>query len=380
MKRYIKLIVLCGVAVAGSYAQSLTQPNLSRAITLATTGSNIAYIGCPITPILPAVVPPSSPIAMPPGTLLNWTPNVNGAGGATTINVCALGSVSLKEADGTTDPTNTDIVASKPLFLIWDGVVFRMMYTPGSGGGSVGPAGPPGPFGPETGAHTVSYPVNVATSYPTGDLNATIVTNGTNVVLTLGLPTVAGYAFGILNKNASTSTCFASSGGALINTSTTPSYCVPASPTPAALGYAWSRCIATPDGLGWDCGLLSGPAGPTGPSGGNTAIPVLISTSGAVADPGGVNYYQINNASGGLTFNAPAGAAGYQRCYRNATGKTGAITIQMATSNTVDLGGTNGSAAGTLVSGGAAGDSLCIVGDATNHWYAYKQSGTWTNN
>ena len=111
-----------------------------------------------------------------------------------------------------------------------------------------------------------------------------------------------------------------------------------------------------------------------------SAIPVLISTSGPVADPGGVNYYQINNAAGALTFNAPAGVAGYQRCYRNATGKSGAITIQMAASNTVDVGGTNGSSAGTLVSGGAAGDSLCIVGDVANHWYAYKQSGAWTNN
>lgn len=109
-----------------------------------------------------------------------------------------------------------------------------------------------------------------------------------------------------------------------------------------------------------------------------TGVAVLISTSGPVADPGGTSVVQFNNAAGALTFNAPAGVAGYQRCYRNATGKSGAITVQMAASNTVDLDGVNGSAAGTLVSGGALGDAVCIVSDATNHWYAYVQKGTWT--
>lgn len=111
-----------------------------------------------------------------------------------------------------------------------------------------------------------------------------------------------------------------------------------------------------------------------------TGVPVLISTSGPVADTGVPYSFQFNNASGALTFNAPSGVAGYQRCYKNATGKSGAITVQMATSNTVDVGGTNGSSAGTLVSSGAAGDALCMVSDATNHWYAYISSGSWTNN
>jgi hypothetical protein len=109
-------------------------------------------------------------------------------------------------------------------------------------------------------------------------------------------------------------------------------------------------------------------------------VNVLISTTGAVTDPGNSMDYQFNNASGALTFNVPVGVAGLQRCYRNATGKSGAITLQMATSNTVDVAGANGSSAGTLVSGGALGDSVCLVSDAANHWYAYKQLGTWTNN
>jgi hypothetical protein len=111
------------------------------------------------------------------------------------------------------------------------------------------------------------------------------------------------------------------------------------------------------------------------------AVPVTISTSGAVTDPGGVADYQFNNASGALTFNLPAGVAGQQRCYRNATGKSGAITIAVTTSNAIDLNGANGTTTtGTLVSGGALGDAVCLVSDATNHWYAYIQKGTWTNN
>ena len=118
-------------------------------------------------------------------------------------------------------------------------------------------------------------------------------------------------------------------------------------------------------------------------SGSNSTVcrpSVLTSTSGAVADPGGSSAYQFNNGTGALTFNAPDGVAGIQRCYRNATTRTGVITVQMAASNTVDINGANGSSAGTLVSGGALGDAVCIVSDAAHHWYGFVEKGTWANN
>jgi hypothetical protein len=71
--------------------------------------------------------------------------------------------------------------------------------------------------------------------------------------------------------------------------------------------------------------------------------------------------------------------AGLQRCYRNSTGVTAVLTVQMAASNTIDLNGANGSSGGYLASSGALGDSVCIVSDSTNHWYAYAGGGTWTN-
>jgi hypothetical protein len=110
-------------------------------------------------------------------------------------------------------------------------------------------------------------------------------------------------------------------------------------------------------------------------------VPVSISSSGPVADPGGASDYLFNNAAGALTFNLPDGVAGLQRCYRNATGKSGVITIAVAASNAIDLNGANGATStGTLVSGGALGDAVCLVSDAAHHWYAYPQKGTWTNN
>jgi hypothetical protein len=61
------------------------------------------------------------------GMVLAWKPNVNGAGGATTLNVDTLGAVTVKQADGVTDPTSADIVAGR-LYNVWhDGAVFRLM-------------------------------------------------------------------------------------------------------------------------------------------------------------------------------------------------------------------------------------------------------------
>jgi len=83
-------------------------------------GSSSAYT-CGLSPTLQAYST---------GMVLAWKPNVNGAGGATTLNVDTLGAVTVKQADGVTDPTGADIVAGR-LYKVWhDGTVFRLM-TPG---------------------------------------------------------------------------------------------------------------------------------------------------------------------------------------------------------------------------------------------------------
>lgn len=80
-------------------------------------GSSSAYT-CALSPTLQAYTT---------GMVLAWKPDVNGAGGATTLNVDTLGAVTVKQADGVTDPTDADIVAGR-LYNIWhDGTVFRLM-------------------------------------------------------------------------------------------------------------------------------------------------------------------------------------------------------------------------------------------------------------
>jgi hypothetical protein len=80
-------------------------------------GSSSAYT-CGLSPTLQAYST---------GMVLAWKPNVNGAGGATTLNVDTLGAVTVKQADGVTDPASADIVAGR-LYTVWhDGTVFRLM-------------------------------------------------------------------------------------------------------------------------------------------------------------------------------------------------------------------------------------------------------------
>jgi hypothetical protein len=61
------------------------------------------------------------------GMVLNWTPDVNGAGGPTTLNLDLLGAQGLKLADGVTDPVAGDVTGGR-MYPVWfDGAVFRLM-------------------------------------------------------------------------------------------------------------------------------------------------------------------------------------------------------------------------------------------------------------
>jgi len=73
------------------------------------------------------------------GMVLHWKPDVNGTGGATTLDIDQLGATPLKLADGAANPGSTDIVAGQ-LYNVWyDGVSFRLMT--GSSSGSTGNSG-----------------------------------------------------------------------------------------------------------------------------------------------------------------------------------------------------------------------------------------------
>jgi hypothetical protein len=81
------------------------------------SGSSGAYT-CSMSPTL---------AAYSAGMALAWKPDVNGAGGPTTLSVDTLGARPVKLADGTTDPTPVDILAGRLLPLWYDGSVFRQI-------------------------------------------------------------------------------------------------------------------------------------------------------------------------------------------------------------------------------------------------------------
>ncbi len=80
------------------------------------SGSSTAYT-CSMAPTLTAYTA---------GMTLDWIPDVTLAAGAATLNVDTLGTISLRLADGATNPGPADAVAGR-LYSVWyDGAVFRI--------------------------------------------------------------------------------------------------------------------------------------------------------------------------------------------------------------------------------------------------------------
>ncbi|HUQ90183.1 MAG TPA: hypothetical protein VM120_00800 [Bryobacteraceae bacterium] len=61
------------------------------------------------------------------GMVVNWRPDINGSGGATTLNVDSLGAKSVKLANGTSNPEVNDLESGRLYHLWYDGSVFRLM-------------------------------------------------------------------------------------------------------------------------------------------------------------------------------------------------------------------------------------------------------------
>lgn len=115
-----------------------------------------------------------------------------------------------------------------------------------------------------------------------------------------------------------------------------------------------------------------------------SAVPVAPLTtstaSTAVTVSGNTGYYF--NDYGALTYNLPtitSGLVGAQYCFRNYTGITGILTVQLPASTYIDRNGAIGTVAGHLSSAGALGDAACVVAISTTRYAAYVQSGTWVN-
>ena len=117
--------------------------------------------------------------------------------------------------------------------------------------------------------------------------------------------------------------------------------------------------------------------------------PVTV-TTGTTGTPGGTykSGYTINQeatAGTGVTYTLPTAAAGLQYCmmngYNGSAANTGALTVQTSASGQYIYNlssGTLSASGGYVSSGGAAGDSACVVGIDSTHWNMFTQFGTWT--
>ncbi len=114
----------------------------------------------------------------------------------------------------------------------------------------------------------------------------------------------------------------------------------------------------------------------------NTAItaaatPLTTGTSVSLAAPRG--YFVCTST---CTITLPVPAAGYEFCVRNDNNVATVITFNNPGSSvqfektTFTSYGT--ATTGTAVSGGAAGDKLCIVGRDSTHYLIGSYNGTWT--
>jgi len=107
----------------------VSKPSLQAGETVmcqSASGSSSAYT-CSMNPTLTTYTA---------GMIIAWLPDRNGSPGSTTLNIDTLGAKPVKEWDGSTDPATSDIVASKPMLLWYDGAVFRMLFTAASGSAS----------------------------------------------------------------------------------------------------------------------------------------------------------------------------------------------------------------------------------------------------
>jgi len=73
-----------------------------------------------------ACLPTPAATSYSAGVTVALVPDINGTGGATTLNVSGLGSKPVKLADGATNPGSADLAAGRLYFLTYDGAVFRL--------------------------------------------------------------------------------------------------------------------------------------------------------------------------------------------------------------------------------------------------------------
>lgn len=107
-----------------------------------------------------------------------------------------------------------------------------------------------------------------------------------------------------------------------------------------------------------------------------------VQASGSPFTMLGYSGYYWNNTASPFNWVLDTPVAGKQYCFGNYKAETSILTITTTTGVTIYYKGIAGTiTTGTLVSGGAAGDVICIEGtDSTTYMVMGTGNGTWTNN
>jgi hypothetical protein len=124
-----------------------------------------------------------------------------------------------------------------------------------------------------------------------------------------------------------------------------------------------------------NCGALSTSSNVIGCGAG----PVPLTTGGSGSLTGSYGYYVCTTT---CSITLPTPAAGDQFCVRNDSAVTTVITIAAITSVQFEKTTYNGYGTvttGTMVSGGALGDKVCLIGRDATHYLVGSFVGTWTN-
>jgi hypothetical protein len=147
-----------GITITGDVVAVKTTEVLSRATDQAGTdtscvssdASGTTYT-CDLTPALGALANQM---------LIIWTRTQSCTAGAITLNISTLGPISIKLADGTTNPAAGDCTADQRVILTYDGTVFRIIGGGAAGSGTTYTAG--------NGINIASNVISQSTAFATG--------------------------------------------------------------------------------------------------------------------------------------------------------------------------------------------------------------------
>ena len=126
-------------------------------------------------------------------------------------------------------------------------------------------------------------------------------------------------------------------------------------------------------------GVATAAAANINASGGLATAVAPLTAGGSGSVTGAFGYYIC---TGVCTVTLPTPAAGFQFCVRNDDNIATVITIAAISGVQFEKTTFNGYGTvttGTMVSGGAAGDKVCLVGRDATHYLVGGFNGTWTN-